>query len=855
MSTTLTPPNSDKSGLASLPGMSEHVRHHRPSKLLAILVLSAIAGLLVAVLAVPLIGGIGIAAKGSADFFDNLPTQLVVPPLPQRSVILDRNGNPIATLHGPEDRVSVSFADIAPQMRNAIVAIEDRRFYQHHGVDYKGLIRAALTNQENGSVTQGGSTLTQQYVKNVLLEEATTPAEKKAATDRSVQRKLREARYALALERKLTKDQILTNYLNIANFGDGAYGVETAAEHYFGVHAKQLNVVQAATLAGIVNAPTEYDPKLHPKAAIDRRNVVIDSMVTSKYLTKAQAKYAKTFGLGLVKTPPTSADACTSAGDEAFFCDYVRTTLLNDPAFGATAADRSRRLFEGGLTIKTSIDPATQAQAQNAVDSIIPPGGRIATAIVVMRPGTGEVLAMAVNRTYGDTSDHLPVFSEDPKTLKITESKDRVHTKFNYATSYPGFQPGSTFKMFTLTAALLKGLSTSTSFFSPGCIYLTNFGPNPTGGNAQCVADVPAALGGQLPPFGAGYANSDPAEAGIYNMASATADSVNTYFVQLEKKVGLGPIRDVAKLLGVKSPTLNGPADGLGGSLTLGSHEVSPLDMATAYATIAAHGLRCWPKPVLSMSAGGKPVAYAGPGKCVQVIKPGIADTVSSLLEGPIQNGTASANGQIGRPAAGKTGTTDSHFDAWFDGFIPQLAAAVWVGDGRSPTKYPLLQCYTPGCSTPDGVSGVPNWPASEEVFGGGLPTIIWANFMRAASANLPVIDLPAADNSVVLGVQATVPNVAGMDLASATNALTAAGFTPVQGGTSFSSYAPGTVAFTTPGGFGEAPEGSTVTIIVSSGAAPPPPPTKAPTKKPTKGKTPVTKPSVKVPTVRTPRR
>ena len=164
-------------------------------------------------------------------------------------------------------------------MRHAIVAIEDRRFYEHHGVDYKGILRAALTNQENGNVTQGGSTLTQQYVKNVLLESATTPAEIKAATDRSVQRKLREARYALALERKLTKDQILANYLNIANFGDGAYGVEAAAQHYFGIHAKQLNVVQAALLAGIVNSPTAYDPKLHPKAALDRRQLVLDQMV------------------------------------------------------------------------------------------------------------------------------------------------------------------------------------------------------------------------------------------------------------------------------------------------------------------------------------------------------------------------------------------------------------------------------------------------------------------------------------------------------------------------------------------------------------------------------------------------
>ena len=704
-------------------------------------------------------------------------------------------------------------------MRHAIVAIEDRRFYEHHGVDYKGLIRAALTNQENGSVTQGGSTLTQQYVKNVLLESATTPAEQKAATDRSVKRKLREARYALAIERKLSKDQILTNYLNISNFGDGAYGVEAASEHYFGIHAKQLNVVQAATLAGIVNAPSSYDPKLHPKKALSRRNLVIDQMVVSKYLTEAQAKYAKTFPLGLSTAYKPSSDGCEAAGSAAFFCDYVRTTLLNDPKFGATkevrAAPALRRRPDD-----QDLDRPDHAGAGAERGGHDHPAGR------PRRDGDRRHAAGHRQRARDGGQPDLrrhhrpsPVLRQGPEDRKIVESKDRIHTKYNYATSYPGFQPGSTFKMFTLAAALEKGLSTSTSFFSPGCIFLTNFGDNPTGGNSQCISDVPTAIGGQLPPFGVGYSNSDPAEAGIYNMASGTAASVNTYFVQLEKKVGLGPVRDMAKLLGVRSPSLNGPADGLGGSLTLGSQEVSPLDMATAYATIAAHGLRCWPKPVLSMTSGGKKVDYSGPGKCQQVLKAGIADTVSSLLEGPIQHGTATNNGQIGRPAAGKTGTTDNHFDAWFDGFIPQLAAAVWVGDGRSPTKYPLQVTVDDAgrcCRDPDlgPVRAGLRWRPTHDHLG---------NFMRAASANLPVIDLPPPDNSVVIGVQRLVPNVAGMDIVSATNALTAAGFTPSRAVPRFSSYPPGTVAFTTPGRLPRR-RGQPGRIIVSSGAAPPPP-------------------------------
>jgi membrane peptidoglycan carboxypeptidase len=827
-------PSSAKHALAQLPGMSEETHHFaRPAKLLAIIALSTVAGLLLAVIMLPVVGGLGVTAKASADFFNDLPSALVQPALPERSVMLDRNGNRIATLHGAEDRVSVPFSDIPVAMRHAIVAIEDRRFYEHHGIDYRGIVRAALTNQENGDVTQGGSTLTQQYVKNVLIESATTPEELKEARERTVQRKIREARYALALERTLTKDQILANYLNIANFGDGAYGVEAAAQHYFGIHAKQLNIVQSALLAGIVNSPTAYDPKLHPKAALDRRNLVLDQMRLSKYITAPQLKYAKTFPLGLSKDYVRISDGCEPAGSAAYFCAYVRDTLLSDPTFGVTREARERRLFEGGLTIKTSLDPAIQADAQNAVDTLIPAGGRIATADVVMQPGTGDVLAMAVNRKYADTTDHLPVYGT--VNGKVVESADHYDTKFNFATQ-GSYQAGSTFKMFTLAAALEKGLSTSTSFLSPGCIYVANFGDNPPGAPLGCQSDTP----GVIAPSGQGYVNSEPSESGIYNMAAGTAQSVNTYFVQLEKKVGLKPVRDMAQRLGVRSPTLDDMSQ-IGGSLTLGAKEVSPLDMATAYATIAARGLRCYPKPVLTMTGSdGKAVKYVGAGACKQVLTPGIADTVTSLLEGVIQSGTAAANGPIGRPAAGKTGTTDHHFDAWFVGYIPQLASAVWVGDSRSPSLYPMEY----GLTTPDTIIAGYN---QAPVFGGDVPTKVWAATMRAASANLPWESFPPPDQQVVIGVQAVVPSVAGMDVGTASATLSAAGFNPVTGGTSPSTYAPGTVVFTTPGGGSQASEGSVVSLFTSSGPPPAPPAPKV-TKKPTgKGtKKPVTKAPVK---------
>jgi membrane peptidoglycan carboxypeptidase len=303
--------------------------------------------------------------------------------------------------------------------------------------------------------------------------------------------------------------------------------------------------------------------------------------------------------------------------------------------------------------------------------------------------------------------------------------------------------------------------------------------------------------------------------------------------VQLEKKVGIEPVREMAQRLGVRSPTLNGP-DALVGSLTLGSREVSPLDMATAYATIAAHGLRCYPKPVLTMSGSdGKAVKGVAVSACKQVLTPGISDTVTSLLEGVITSGTGSNNGQIGRPAAGKTGTTDNHFDAWFVGYIPQLVSAVWVGDSRSPSLYPMQFSAT----TPDGtiIGGL----QQGSVFGGDVPTKVWAATMRAAAANLPWESFPPPDQQVVIGVQSPIPDVAGMGVAAASAALSSAGFTPVDGGSSPSSYAPGTVVFTTPGGGSTASSGSSVSIFVSSGPAPPPPvvkaPTKAPAGKPTK--------------------
>jgi membrane peptidoglycan carboxypeptidase len=677
-----------------------------------LLILSIAAGVCVAGLAAPLVGLVGGVTKTSADTFNNLPTQLLIPPLPTSSKILDSRGHVLATLHGTEDRTAVTLDQVPDFMQQALIDIEDSRFYKHHGVDYKGIARAAVHNQQAGDVQQGGSTLTQQYVKNVLIESAKTKAELDKAREDTLSRKLKEARLALALEKQKSKQWILIHYLNIAYFGDGAYGIGAAAQHYFGVPISKINIVQAAMLAGLVRSPDAYDPLQHPKTALQRRNTVLARMHDLGHISTKVYKYALTFPLLLHpdKTVNT-ADSCQNAY-APFYCRYVVDQLLNDKRFGLTRTERERTLFSGGLTIKTTLDPDVQAAAQNAVNAVVPPGNRVAAATDVIQPGTGNLLAMAVNRAYGD-----PPAGKD----------DNIHSKFPYPTSTVkgGYQAGSTFKMFTLATALSQGLPLSTTYYSPQCIKIDGF--------SNIVNNCPVSF---FSPDGSGFKNAGDSEAGTFNMVNGTWDSVNTYYLQLEAKVGVLNVVDMARKLGVTSKRLNdvGPVDG---SFTLGAFESSVLDVATAYATIAAHGKRCYARPILGITSINGKVPFTAPQACKQVLDPQIADTVTGILEGVITSGTAAANGGIGRTAAGKTGTTDNFAGAEFVGFVPQMAAAVWVGDSKYPQQRYL--------SAEEGFPvDVPGWNPGSPVYGGDLPTMIWSRLMQSALANQPVEPMPA---------------------------------------------------------------------------------------------------------------
>jgi membrane peptidoglycan carboxypeptidase len=783
------------------------VRRVTPARLIRAGLISVTAGLALAMLILPGLSLVGLTVKGGADDFLKLPTNLVVPPLPQASRIVDDQGNVIGYLRGEQDRQIVSLSQVPTVMRQAIIDIEDDRFYQHTGLDYKGLIRAYLHNQESGGATQGGSTLTQQYVKNVLLQAASTPAERKAATEQTVRRKLREARYALYLEQNLPKDTILERYLNIAYFGDGAYGIETAARHYFNVDVSQLTLPQAATLAGLVKNPSAYDPILHPAAGKNRRDTVLDRMYQLHHITAAQLRQYKAQPLGL-RPAAQAADPC-QVSYAPFYCAYVRKQLLADPMFGATEADREKLLFEGGLTIHTNLDPVAQKAAQAAVEDVVPHDYRAAAGIVIMRPGSGDVIALAENRVYGAYTDGK----------SAQETTDFTHTKQIIPLEETAFSAGSTFKPFTLAAALEEHLPLSTTFMAPPCYHSNLFGNPDTDHNGR-------------PDPGDCFENAEPAEGGFYSLTTATWNSVNTYYIQLAEKVGVLKMAEMARRLGVTScrvldnadaQRVNCPGGGIGpvdGSAVLGSNEVSTMDIATAYSTFAAHGVRCDPRPIASITervgASDRPVPFTMPGACRQVLDPKIADTVSAVLQGVITHGTG-GGAAIGRPVAGKTGTAEDFSTASFVGYIPQLTAAVTIADPRGPSTHPLN-----------------NAPGVGRVYGGTWPASVWREAMSATvdGMKLPVEPLPPPDNTQPQPPQATVPNVVGQPLTGAQPALAAAGFQVTAQPTLDLLHPAGTVLAQNPPGGAQAPQGSLVTLSVAAdvggGTGPPVPPTTA---------------------------
>ncbi len=651
----------------------------------------ATAGVLVAGLLLPAVGSAGATARDAALQFQNLPNKLGSPSLPQRTRILAADGTKIATLHKPKgNRVLVPYDKIAPVMRKAMVAIEDSRFYQHGGADLKGILRAFLINISAGEVRQGGSTLTQQYVKRVLLATADSKKERKKATAPTIARKVRELRYAIAVENRYSKREILTRYLNIAYFGDGAHGVQAAAEHYFSTTADKLTLTQAALIAGLVQSPAAYNPRLHPKKAKQRRNLVIMRMAQLGMVNKQRAQRAmrKPVELDVTETP----NGC-GASKAPFFCAYVVNEIQHNPAFGKTRKARNKLLYTGGLTIKTTLDLSTQEAAKKAVTSKVPPGessGK-AAAETMVEPGTGRIRAMAVSLDYGN-------------------DQENGETKINLAADYAhggnrGAQSGSTFKVFTLATALKQGMPVDTTMNVPYKGTVSGF--------TDCQ-------GNKFKPYT--IRNAVRSESGKYDLRTGTWHSINTFFVKLEKRAGLCNVVKTIRSLGMETAT--GDSIPVIPSITLGTVRVDPTHLAAAYAGFAARGKYCKPIAISSVTtSSGKQIDVPGP-QCKQVMEPKVADTVNKILQGVIDKGTAQGI-SIDRPAAGKTGTTDDNSAAWFAGYTPRLASAVWVGDPRGGVQHPLRNVRIGG-----------RYYGS--VAGASIPAPIWAATMRNALSGVP---------------------------------------------------------------------------------------------------------------------
>ena len=650
---------------------------------LATLLLSGlVAGLVLAAVAFPGSALAGLALRAAGGSWEDLPAALKSPPTQEASYLYANDGTTLITTFYDENRKAVSFDAIAPVMRKAIVAAEDTRFYQHGGVDPRGVIRALVANGSSGGVSQGASTLTMQYVRNVLKTDPNlTPQQRADATQDTVGRKLQEMRYATALEQKLSKDEILRRYLNIAYFGHGAYGIYAASQTYFSVPPSKLTLPQAALLAGLVQSPDADNPVTGDrKAALQRRSYVLDSMAKAGDITRRQARQAAATPLRL--HPSSTPNDCVSVpanhNNWGFFCDYVKQWWDAQPAFGDTVAQREQALRQGGYRIVTSLDPDTQASALHQSLSVYDYDNPRALPIAVVQPGTGRVSALAVNRHFSLAANPAGQNGYPNTTAQLVAGGGGVD----------GYQAGSTFKMFTMLAALSAGKPLSTGFDAPS--HLQTKWPD----------SGPASCGGYYCP-----GNDTPSWMdGYRTMWTGFGRSVNTYFVWLEEQVGAEKAVAMAKKLGI---TFRADSDARRaahdadswGSFTLGVAATTPLDLANAYATVAAQGKYCAPTPIQQITDAHGNRVSAGQPDCHQAVDKGVAAAAADAARCPVgqqsatsrcDGGTAPEVGSIlsGRSVGGKTGSSENNATETFVGITPQIAAAGIAANPSDPSDY-----------------------------------------------------------------------------------------------------------------------------------------------------------------------
>ncbi|GLY47936.1 penicillin-binding protein [Lentzea sp. NBRC 102530] len=773
--------------------------------MLKMLGLCLLAGVLLAGMLFPVVGATGLVSNRASDTVDSISADLVTTDPPLITTVTDKEGAPIAYLFD-QYRVLTPPEKISPTMKAALISVEDRRFYEHQGVDWKGTIRAGLTNQVSGSVSQGASTLTQQYVKNYLVHVVArnNKLEQAKAQEQTIARKMREARISLQLERKLGKEEILARYLNVVPFGSTIYGIAAAAQAYFGTTPDKLTVPQAAMLAGMVNSPSALDPEAYPDKALDRRNKVIDRMVENDKLSRDAGEAAKKEGLGLqnpVRTPP---NGCVGAGPEnGFFCSYVVNYLQR-------AGFSEEQLRTGGYTIQTTLDRGVTSQAKAAAEAGV---GKtvdgIANTMAVVKPGKErhEVLALVANRDYGLKADLRQTTYDLPSGV---ENK---------------FGAGSIYKVFTAAAALEKGLG------------IENVIPTPTshvsrvfkGGAQRCPSTgEPGTRWYCLSNFDSSYPSS-------MTLQQALATSPNTGFVILEEQTGMDAVVDMASRLGMRetmATNLQGTRpdpkakdkqnrisqtefykqNGGNASFTLSPAPVSTLELANVAATIVSGGKWCPPTPIAKvLDRNGKAVTV-NEAPCEQVVAEGLANGLAvGMSKDDVGNGTAAAAARAAkwtRPMIAKTGTTEEYKSAAFIGATPDFAGAVQTfNDGTSPR---------PIC-----LGAQPRLCGNGNIFGGTIPAKTWFETMTKVHGGIAVSPLPQVEQRYLKGGrEIQVPDVVGKQVNDATRILEQAGYKVSQ--QSVNSEQPkGTVVSQTPRG--NALRGTVITLSVSSGYVPPP--------------------------------
>ena len=741
------------------------------------------AGVLGALALVPFASLSGVAVARTNDTMQTNLSDLTDGRGPGVTTITDSTDQPIAYIYA-QRRFEVGGDQISTSMKDAIVSIEDRRFYEHDGVDLQGFGRAILTNLVAGGVEQGASTINQQYVKNfLLLVEADDEAEQAAAVETSIPRKLREMKMASDLEKTLSKDEILTRYLNIVPFGNGAYGVEAAARTYFGTSAAELTIPQSAMLAGIVQSSSYLNPYTNHDAVFERRNTVLGAMADAGAISPEEASAFQQEPLGVLETPQGLSNGCIGAGDRGFFCDYALQYLSEQ---GIT----QDMLAKDSYTIKLTLDPDVQDAAHNAVSSHVDPTTPgVAEVVNVIEPGENsrDILAITSSRNYG---------------LDL----DAGETMLPQATSRVGNGAGSIFKIFTAAAALQQGAGIDTMLDVPSRYEVKGMG---SGGAANCPANT--------------YCVEN---AGSYaprmTLQDALAQSPNTAFVEMIEQVGVDTVVDLSVKLGLRSYTDEGSFDGESsiadymkdnnlGSYTLGPTAVNPLELSNVAATIASGGMWCEPNPIASVHDREGNEVYIDRPACERAID---AETASALAVGmskdTVSGTAASAASMYGwsLPTAAKTGTTESNQSSSFMGFNSNFAAAPYI--------------YNDGTSTTPLCSGPVRQCSSGNLFGGNEPAQTWFNM----ASNVPAASqgtLPSSSDSFRLGTSGELLNqVVGQSEASARRTLEAKGYKVTTRSVSGAGSARGTVVRATPQG-AVLIDGGTVILDISDGTSPAP--------------------------------